>query len=114
MKLPSIVTFAEEKVEETYYKLEKGDESERELYKLIKQALQNIEENAFCGIQVPKRLIPKEYVRKYEVNNLWKYDLPKGWRLLYSILKEKIEVVALILEWFSHKDTRKSSSINRI
>jgi len=107
MKLPSIITFAEEKVEEAYYKLEKGDESERELCKLISQALQNIEENAFCGVQVPKRLIPKEYVRKYKVNNLWKYDLPRGWRLLYSILKEEIQVVALILEWFSHKDYEK-------
>ena len=34
------------------YKLENGDDSERRLFKLIDQAITNIEENAFCGIQI--------------------------------------------------------------
>ena len=107
MKLSSKVIFANKKIKKAYYKLEKGDDSEKQLFKLISQALQNIEENAFCGIQIPKKLIPKEYLRKYEVKNLWKYDLPKGWRLIYSIFKEEIIVISLILEWFSHKDYKK-------
>ena len=39
-------------------------------HKFINQAMGNIEEDAFCGIQVPKKLIPKSY----NVKNLWKYD----------------------------------------
>lgn len=74
MKLPSNIRFKEENLKEAFYKLEKGDESERQLFKFLNQAMDNIEENAFCGIQIPKRLIPKEY----DVKNLWKYDLPKG------------------------------------
>lgn len=66
--------------------------------------LGNIEENAFCGIQIPKRLMPGEYVQKYGVGNVWKYDLPRGWRLIYSIVREEIIVVSLILEWFDHKE----------
>lgn len=96
--------FADEKVKEAFYKLEQGDDQERELFKLIKQALVNIEENAFCGIQIPKRLIPVEYLQKYEVANLWKYDLPRGWRLMYSIAREEVIVVSLVLEWFDHKE----------
>lgn len=103
MKLPSKYRFADENVREAYYKLERGDDQERELFKLIKQALVNIEANAFCGIQIPKRLIPKEYIQKYGVSNLWKYDLPRGWRLIYSIAREEVIVVSLILEWFDHK-----------
>ena len=62
--------FADENIKEAYYKLERGDDQERELFKLIKQALLNIEENAFCGIQIPKRLIAKEYIQKYGVGNM--------------------------------------------
>ena len=76
MKLPSSYRFVDKKIKEAYYKLEHGDDQERELFKLIKQALINIEENAFCGIQLPKRLIPKRYVQEYGVGNVWKYDLP--------------------------------------
>ena len=31
--------------------------------------MNNIEKNAFCGIQIPKRIIPKEYASKYGVGN---------------------------------------------
>lgn len=60
MILPSETRFADEKIKESFYKLEKGDPSEKELFKFINQAMNNIEKNAFCGIQIPKRIIPKE------------------------------------------------------
>ena len=104
MKLSSDVRFADEKVREAFYKLENGDDQERELFKLINQAMDNIENNAFCGIQIPKKLIPKTYIQNYGVTNIWKYDLPKGWRLIYSIVRDEVIVVSLILEWFDHKD----------
>ncbi len=102
MKLPSTIRFANEKIKEVFYKLENS--SEKELFKFINQAIDNIEENAFCGIQIPKKLIPKEYIQKYNVKNLWKYDLPGGWRLIYHIADEKIIVISIILEWMTHKD----------
>lgn len=104
MILPSKTRFADEKLKEAFYKLETGDDSERELFKVINQAMDNIEVNAFCGVQVPKKIIPKEYVQKYDVDNLWKYDLPRGWRLMYSIIGEDIIVVSLLLEWCDHKE----------
>ncbi len=107
MKLPSDIRFVDESIREAFYKLEKGDNSERELFKFINQALDNIEENAFCGIQIPKRTIPKEYISKFGVKNLWKYDLPKAWRLIYSIVNDEIVVVSLVLEWFDHKNYEK-------
>ncbi|HHI04173.1 MAG TPA: hypothetical protein ENL45_01360 [Candidatus Woesearchaeota archaeon] len=99
--------FADESIREAFYKLENGDDSERELFKFINQALDIIEGNAFCGIQIPKRLIPKEYISKFGVKNLWKYDLPKSWRLIYSIINDEIVVVSLVLEWFDHKEYEK-------
>ncbi len=104
MELSSAPRFADEKIKEAFYKLEKGDNQERELFKVINQALDNIEKNAFSGIQIPKKLIPKVYAQNYGVNNIWKYDLPKGWRLIYSIVREEVIVVSLVLEWFDHKE----------
>ena len=104
MRLPSKSRFADEKIRKAFYKLEQGDAQERELFKIIDQALDNIEANAFCGVQIPKRLIPKEYSQKYGVTNLWKYDLPRGWRLIYSVARDEVIVISLILEWFDHKE----------
>jgi mRNA-degrading endonuclease RelE of RelBE toxin-antitoxin system len=104
MKLPSKVRFADEKLRIAFYDLEKGDKSERDLFKAVSKALDKIEDNAFCGIQILKKQIPKEYSEKYKVKNLWKYDLPKGWRLIYSVVADEIVVVSLILDWFDHKE----------
>jgi len=41
------------------------------------------------------------------VNNLWKYDLPNGWRIIFFLEADEIKIVAIILEWFSHKDYEK-------
>ena len=103
MKLPSTIRFFDNSIKEAYYKLEKGDNSEKELFKLINQSMDNIEQNAFCGIQLSKRLIPDAYTKK-GIKNLWKYDLPRGWRLVYSIVNEELVVVSIVLEWFDHKE----------
>jgi len=65
--------------------------------------MDKLEENVFIGIQIPKRLIPKYYLQNYLIKNLWKYNLPNGWRLLYSIIGEEIMIISVILEWLDHK-----------
>ena len=104
MILPSEVRFVDENIKRAFYKLQEGDKSEEELFRFIDQALNNIEKNAFCGIQIPKKQIPKEYIKKYNVQNLWKYDLPNAWRLIYSIKGGKAVVVSIVLEWLDHKE----------
>ena len=37
----------------------------------------DLKRNPFCGIQIPKKLIPRAYIKKYGIDNLWKHDLPK-------------------------------------
>jgi len=56
---------------------------------------------------VPKRQIPKEYVKKYGIDNPWKYNLPSAWRLVYSVVGNEIEIVAILLEWLAHKEYEK-------
>lgn len=100
----SEVIFADNKIEKEFNNLDKNDE----LKKHISRAIEDIKQNAFCGIQFPKRLIPKEYIQKFGIINLWKYDLPDGWRLVYSITTpNKVEILAIILEWFNHPEYEK-------
>lgn len=69
----------------------------------IKQKIELLKENPQYGIHVPKNRIPKEYIIKYEVNNLWKINLPKWWRMIYTIRGSEVEIIALILDIMNHK-----------
>jgi mRNA-degrading endonuclease RelE of RelBE toxin-antitoxin system len=77
------------------------------LFNWLNRAFDDISANAFCGVQIPKKQIPKEYSKKYGIDNLWKYNLSNAWRLLYSVARDEIIVVAIILEWMPHKDYEK-------
>ncbi|MBM3199352.1 type II toxin-antitoxin system YoeB family toxin [Candidatus Woesearchaeota archaeon] len=101
---PSKVVFINDELEKDYNSLKENDF----VKKAIKKAIQDLKQNAFSGIQVPKKLIPKDYIRKYGINNLWKYNLSKGWRLLYTVTADnEIELISAILEWFNHKKYEK-------
>lgn len=104
MKLPSTVVFADKSSERAFSALAEGDDARQELFEELKTAFENIERDAFCSINIPKRLMPKEYVQKHHIDNLWKYDLRNGWRLIYTIRKKEIIVIAVILEWLPHKE----------
>ena len=69
---PSKVVFISDELEKDFNSLKEDDP----IKKAMIRAIQDLKENAFSGIQIPKRLFPKEYVQKYGINNLWKYDLP--------------------------------------
>jgi len=87
------VAFADGRVKQEYESLGNS------LKRFVDRALDDLKRDPFCGVHVPKRLIPKEY----GVPNLWKYDLPSGWRLLYTVKADHVTVVAVVLEWLSHK-----------
>ena len=96
---PSKVKFADDKVEKNFNELSENNE----IKKYIKRAIRDIEMNAFCAIPVPKKLIPEIYIKRFGIRNLWKHDLPDGWRLLYTVTTpSQVEIVSVILEWFDH------------
>ena len=80
------IYFADEQVREAFLALlASQDPGDRRLAELLVRALGRIAADAFCGIQVPKKLIPKDYHKKYgPLKNLWKYNLTRSWRLYRS------------------------------
>ena len=95
------IIFIDKKLKESFDFLRESDE---ELYKKISKALDYIKNNIWVGRQVKKKLIPRILIDKYEITNLWIYNLSKDWRLLYSLGKDEIEVLAVVLDWMNHKD----------
>ncbi|MBR9701984.1 type II toxin-antitoxin system YoeB family toxin [Candidatus Pacearchaeota archaeon] len=108
--MKSELQFANSKVGKAFEKLKNSDEK---LYNFICRAFKDIEENVFCGIQIPKKLIPKDYVRKFNVKNVWKYNLPGAWRLLYSIEGKNLVVLSIVLEWMDHKTYERLFKYNK-
>lgn len=102
--MESRVIFVNEELKQTFESLKTDNER---LYKEINNAFEAIKQNAFFGRNVKKELIPKELVRKYNIDNLWIYNLRKDWRLIYSITGSRIEILAIVLDWMNHKDYNK-------
>ena len=102
------VAFVNEKVKQAFEALDNGAYEEKELKKYLERAISDLKENPRCGVQIKKKLIPKEYVQKYNVQNLWKYNLPNAWCLVYTISsEEEIAILSVLVEWFDHKNYEK-------
>jgi len=104
-EMKSTVVFENEKLKVSLEKLKKSKTEDKELYKWIVRAFEDLEQNAFSGMQIPKRLIPQEHIKKFgRLDNLWKYNLPNAWRLIYTIKREQVIILSVILEWMNHKE----------
>lgn len=98
------IYFIDTSVEELYQALKESPRfKDKELYANLSKTISKIIENPYCGIKIPRKVWPKEYISNYNITNLWKYDLPNGWRLIYTIQGSKIEIISVIIEWFCHK-----------
>ena len=107
------VYFVNEKIKRIYDELENGRSEEKELYSLINRAIDALEENPSRFISIPRKQWPKEYIKKFDIKNLWKYDLPNGWRIIYTIKGNNIEIISVVLEWITHKDYERKFGYKR-
>lgn len=75
---------------------------DQQLLKSIEHKISYLKMNSQAGIAIPKKQIPREYIERYNVTNLWKMDLVNGWRLIYTLKNEEVEVLAVILDFYDH------------
>jgi len=98
------VAFIDKKLQHEFDELKEGRFEDLKLYGFIDRAINDLKESPNCGTKIQRKQWPKEYIKKYSITNLWKYDLPNGWRLIYTIDTEEVKIVSIILEWFDHKE----------
>lgn len=94
------VIFADERVERDFNNLKEEDW----LKKALRKAINDFKENAFYGERIRKEIIPKQYIKDYQINNLLWYPLPNAWRLVYSVFADEKELIAMIIEYMDHKE----------
>ncbi len=97
------VVFADDALEKAFNSLSEDDW----LKKALRKAIEDINENVFSGERIKKELIPREYIQKYGIDNLWWISLPDAWRMVYSIATNGRVIIAVILEYFDHKNYAK-------
>ena len=101
------VGFITLKLKSSFKSLRDSKYENKQLWDNINNAMDRLEMNTELGIRIPRKLWPKIYIKKYKIDNLWKYDLPQGWRLLYTIKKDDLLIMSIILEWLPHKEYEK-------
>ena len=74
------------------------------LLRSINRVRDLLKQNPFLGDQVPKRQIPPKYIKKFDVDNVWRIELSDRWRLVYTITGNQIEIITFVMDIFDHKD----------
>lgn len=84
--------------------IKNGKESTEEiqLLKSIRQKIDFIKANPFYGENIRKHLIPKEYVEKYNVSNLFRTELSGFWRMIYTVKGDQAKIISFILDIVDH------------
>lgn len=104
MNRETYVAFVTKELKADFNLLEEGKFEDKQLHTFIQRAIDDLKQNPTCGTKIPKDRWPKEYIQKYEITNLWKYDLPNAWRLIYTIEANEVTIMGIILEWMTHKE----------
>ena len=89
--------------------------TERTILKAITKKIEIIKSNPHYGDPIAKSFIPREYLDKYEITNLFRVELPNYWRMLYT-LKDgdtKCEIIAFVLDLIDHPTYNKKFGYKR-
>jgi len=84
------------------YSIDKSKFS-RMMLKSINKKVSILKKDKEIGDSISKKLIPKEYKLKYNVNNLFRVELPGYWRMLYTVKGEELQIISFIVDILDHK-----------
>lgn len=64
------VAFISQKIKHEWEVLKEGKFEDKQLYKFISRAIDDLKTDPTCGIKIAKHLWPKEYAQRYGITNL--------------------------------------------
>ena len=78
---------------------------EKTILNAMKKKVELIKMNPHYGEPISKKLMPKKYIEKYGVTNLFWVKLPNFWRMLYTLTSGEtvIEIIAFVVDILDHK-----------
>lgn len=73
-----------------------------QLLNSIDNAVLNMQRDYKYGDLIPKNYIPKDVVKRYDTDKIFRVELIGYWRLLYTIIGSEDEIIVLVLEYMDH------------
>ncbi len=86
-----------------------ASKTEKSIFSAILKKIDLIKSDPHYGDPIAKSLIPKQYIKKYDITNLFRVELPNFWRMLYTLRHDEteIEIIAFVLDIVDHQDYNK-------
>jgi len=80
--------------------------NEATILKAVNKKVELIKDNIHYGDHIEKKKIPKEYITKYDIKNLFRVELPNYWRMLYTLTngESQVEIIAFVLDLIDHDE----------
>ncbi|SRR6266568_3686547 len=93
---------------EEFYRIYRNLKPSSTEKRMIDSALDKLKQNMMAGDKIQRPQWPPYYVRRYRISNLWKFNMSKAARLIYTLLSENGRWVVVVLEMFlTHKEYEK-------
>lgn len=112
------VIFSSEAEEAYNYLNEEAKQSkvERSILNSVNKKKELIKADPHYGSPISKDKIPKEYVIKYGITNLFHVELSNFWRMLYTLTNDEkeIEIIAFVLDIIDHKEYDKKFGYKKL
>ena len=71
----------------------------------INEMAENLLQNILVGERIKQSQIPRHYIEKYKISNLYRYAHPEGYRSTYTLAEfSEYGVCPVILDIMSHKE----------
>ena len=102
-----VVAFITKDLKREFEQLCDGTPEEHRLFHFLTKAMDILKQAPLRGTKIPRHLWPRLYLQQYCITNLWKYDLPHGWRVVYTLEIDEHRLFVIFLEWFDHKGYEK-------
>jgi mRNA-degrading endonuclease RelE of RelBE toxin-antitoxin system len=70
----------------------------------LDETMDLLKKDPTIGNRIKTNLWPKKYMRKFGINNLYRYRVGTNWRVIYTILGKSDGLVCVILDMLDHKN----------
>lgn len=76
---------------------------------IVKEVIESLKADSIVGEHIKRKQIPKYYIKRHNVQILYRVALPNGWRLIYTLttFNEGKKPKVLLLELMDHDQYNK-------
>ncbi len=83
-----------------------GNRSNEREYKLLLKGIGKLKVDYRSGVHISRKRHKKAfeyYHGKYGIENLWKLNVSRDWRMVYTVVTDGLDIISFILDLTDHK-----------